>query len=129
MNAIRLDEKTAAQFGQRVVIEGTPEYARYMNIPAPVVPDEPKPPLVTHEVTEKGWTVQTGGEPYESGTGEDALMDALKRAEAGEPVSEPGAKFDGISVPKLRVLAAKHGISYVGLKRADLVQALLDGGA
>jgi hypothetical protein len=38
------------------------------------------------------------------------------------------SKFDGISVPKLRVLASRHSISYAGLKREALIQALLDGG-
>lgn len=147
--AIRLDEKTAAKYGRRVLMPGTAEHAAYLRnrgIPAeqataPVQEPEPKiepGPEVTHVVGMAGsWKIDRDESFFAVGTGEDALKEALASAERGDAPPE-AVQPDGNppladtlsekNMPTLRQIAANHGISYGGLRKDDLVKALVDAG-
>lgn len=130
--AIRLVEADAKKYGRRVLLPGTAEHAAYLRDKGHTLPkytDTPQPtateprPTITHEVLEDGsWTISVDGDVYARGSGGDDFRAALARAQAGEPAQTQD--FAAMKVTELREAATERGISYAGLKKADLVRAL-----
>lgn len=146
--SIRLSDKEASLYGSRVLVPGTDAYAKYcrrhdMPYPEPPAQEQPPeqaPPAIDHEVDGDGsWRIYVDGAIYAEGRGGESFRAALAAAESGEAspsvdehLSDEADKrmsFEEHTVAELRQIAGGVGVSYVGLRKAELIDALVEAGA
>lgn len=117
--SIRLDEKTAAEYGIRVLLPGTAEHAAYLRSKGQVEPakptvdiPEPEPtgPDVSHEIHEDGtWVVTRDGDFFADGQDAKDIPEVVALAESGhEPFAPSSGAPDEFDVPGKLALEGKN---------------------